>query len=344
MLPPTATVDVPVRLAEPGEIDAAWARAAHPETVMLRGSAEYPPILRVEHDPEVGYRLQATGYGDHLVPPAGDALLSDLPDDTDWKRERLMVSQVMPLLSTLHGREILHAGAVIIDGRAIGIAARSGTGKSSTLAHLVALGARFHADDVIALEPDPAGPGLNALPGPGMINLDRAQLDAIAPEARGRLGEIVAETEKLHLTIPPGTRSYPLDALFHLERGETGPTGLARLLGSSYLTYGASPERMLRQFEVAARIDAHRAADPVHRHGGRARPSRAASSSGRLAVRVCLQAEQLRVLARRRAMSDSWSPSSMIRAGLEHVDAVGRRARWRSGGRSAPRCGRARAP
>ncbi len=251
-------VDVPVRMADPGEIDAAWRRAAAPRTVMLRGSAEYPPVLRVEHDETAGFRIRATGYGDHLVSAAGDALLSDLPDDSDWKRERLMVSQVMPLLATLHGREVLHAGAVVVDGRAIGIAARSGTGKSSTLAHLVAMGATFHADDVIALEPAAGEPGLRVHPGPGLINLDRVQLDAIGPEGRLRFGEVVAETEKVHLAITPGTRTYPLAALFLLERGPAGgPAGLARLLGSSYLTYGATPTRMLRQFEVAARIDTH---------------------------------------------------------------------------------------
>lgn len=249
-------VDVPMTAAEPGEVAARWAAATRPETVMRRGSAEHPPILEVEQDPALGYRLRADGYGDFLVPPGGEWLLAELPDDTDFKRERLLAAQVMPLLSTLHGREVLHAGAVVVDGRAIGIAARSGTGKSSTLAHLVAQGAAFHADDVIALEPDPDGPGLRVHPGPGIINLDRVQLDAVAPDARGRLGEVVAETEKLHLAIRPGTEAHPLAALFLLERGGSGPVGTRLLLGSSYLTYGATPERLLRQFEVAARVDA----------------------------------------------------------------------------------------
>ena len=65
---------------------------------------------------------------------------------------RLLFAQVLPLAATLHGLELLHASAVAWNGRALGIVAAAGTGKTSVATHLVASGGVLLTDDVLALE------------------------------------------------------------------------------------------------------------------------------------------------------------------------------------------------
>jgi len=260
----TNSVPVPFTLAKPGEIGRRWRAAKSPAPVLERGQVDGSPFLTVHEDPALGFRIRATGYGDHLVPSSGEWLLSELPPGSPWRRERLMVAQVLPLLATLHGLEILHAGAVVLDDVAIGIVARSGIGKSSTIAQLVARGADFLADDVLGLEAC-GGSLLRAHPGPPLLNLDPAQYRTIPASGRDRLGPLVGRSEKLHLSPSTVDRPVPLGALFFLDRLWQAPPevlrpavgGARQVLGNAYLSYATSPRRLVRQLQIAAGLSEH---------------------------------------------------------------------------------------
>lgn len=57
------------------------------------------------------------------------------------------------MLAHQRGRPPLHAGAVLLDGRTIGIAGHSGAGKSTTVHALVQRGARLLSDDQLLVDP-----------------------------------------------------------------------------------------------------------------------------------------------------------------------------------------------
>src|SRR5438105_2712813 len=81
-------------------------------------------------------------------------------------------------------------------GRTVAFVAQSGVGKTSLAVNLVARGAGFVTDDVLAVEPIPRG--LFAYPGPGMVNVDEVQLAPLTQDGRARLGRRLGRSDKLH--------------------------------------------------------------------------------------------------------------------------------------------------
>ena len=256
-LVPGASASLPavqVELAPQEALDERWAPRAARSLVDDR----YPDgslFLAVEHDDEAGYRIHAPGYGTHLI-SADAARLSTTPAAATWGGRRLLVGQVLPLLSVLHGREVLHAGGALVDERLVGFVAASGTGKSSTIGQLVAAGARFFADDVLALER--AGGELRAHPGPRLLNLDAQEVASLDPAAARRLGPLVAEDEELHFEPEGATGPAPLAGLLFLKRAPDAVTAIApsvrtaEVLGAAYLAYLQTPERLVGQLETTA--------------------------------------------------------------------------------------------
>src|SRR5262249_7632068 len=84
--------------------------------------------------------------------------------------DRCLVGRVLPLVAGLHGREPLHAAAVVGGGRALAIVAPSGGGESTLAALLVATGWTFLSDDVGAVDAAREGPA-TAFPGPAVAAL-----------------------------------------------------------------------------------------------------------------------------------------------------------------------------
>ena len=101
----------------------------------------------------------------------GDGYLFEFPDETQfvisgdgkdvlvsWQRPAgedvaaaYLVNTVMAFVLRLHGREVLHASAVAVDGFAVAVAGPSGAGKSTLAACLARRGLVVLSEDVAAL-------------------------------------------------------------------------------------------------------------------------------------------------------------------------------------------------
>lgn len=255
-----------------GGREVAWRRVDGRRLRELTAAAASAPLVDIRRDdgrrfmsvtqiPERGYRIDAPGYGTHLVSPDGRSIRSVLPAFRDLRWQRLFFAQPLPLAAALQGLEVFHASAVALDGRVLAFTASSGTGKTSTAAHLVAAGADFVTDDILALERRDGV--LLAHPGPGRLSIAHAELRTVAPERRNRLGRRVTRGGKLVLEPPAVSQPLPLGAIFMLARVPgAGPLrieplvegGAKSILGSGFLPYLRLPERLLTHLETCAEL------------------------------------------------------------------------------------------
>jgi hypothetical protein len=252
---PSTTIEV----VAPDVLRRAWRRADAASVIERR----YPSgglVLSVSRHPELGYRVSALRHGRHLVSTDGARILSVLPAVPPWRWQRLLFAHVLPLAATLRGFELFHASAVALRGRAVGFVAASGTGKTSVAAHLIARGASFVTDDVMALED--RSHEIIVHPGPGMASIQAAELRAMSPQGRRRLGRVIARAGKVYLSLRPVERALPLAAVYYLERGavdsfcitESQPPDPRLPLSSSFNWYVSTPERLLNHLDTCARI------------------------------------------------------------------------------------------
>jgi len=218
-------------------------------------------FMSISRHSERGYRIWAPRHGRHIVSADGREIRSALPRRATLAWQRLFFAQTLPLAAALQGLEMLHASAVGIGGQAVAFTAASGTGKSSLAAHLIATGATFLTDDVLALEH--AQLGVLAHPGPARAGVSSRELRSMTPAGRNRLGRRVGSTDKPHFEPPPAPVALPLAILYRLNRSP----GLARLglreqvppepravLASSFLTYLRTRDRLLNQLAICDRL------------------------------------------------------------------------------------------
>jgi hypothetical protein len=218
-------------------------------------------FLRVDRAEDGLFRIVTPRHGRHLVAADGSEIWSELPSSPPARWQRLLFAQPLPLAASLRGLELFHAGAVGIGDRTVALLAPAGTGKTSVAAHLVAAGAGFVTDDVLALRM--SGAAIVAYPGPGRLALAAAELKAVPDETRSRLGPIAGRTDKLILAPRPAAAPGRLGALVFLSRHSrherlrivhaTAPSP-QRLLGSAFLPYLDRPERLLRRLDLCARV------------------------------------------------------------------------------------------
>lgn len=189
---------------------------------LVRQADEY--VLRVGALAE--FRIDA-GLSQIDVVPAPQTNLDFIP--------LLLAGNVLATLLTLRGEHVLHASAVALNGRALGFAGHSGTGKSTLAALFCAGSASLIADDTLRLVRDGgrvscAGGGAQIRLRPGAADLaGRIPSSRTSACADGRIGvevpQPIAQWPLHALLIPSrcdGTRSLrltrlaPSDALFAL--------------------------------------------------------------------------------------------------------------------------------
>lgn len=212
--------------------------------------------MTVDYDEECGYLIYAPWYGRYLVSPDGRSVLSAMPNVPLWRWQIVLYAQALPLAATLQGLELLHASAVLVDGRLIAFSAPSGTGKTSTAAHLVAGGATLLTDDVLAIERSEGR--ILAYPGAPLTKVAQGELATMAASARSRLGTRIGRNDKILLLAPVPAEPCALDGVYFLQRSSRfrrlsitllEPNPL-RLLAHSFNTYVRTRERVVNQLAI----------------------------------------------------------------------------------------------
>lgn len=237
--------------------------SSDPETLVDRRLRDGRPFLRIEQDLERGYWIEAPGFGAHLVAQDGSLIRSHVPPEAGDLWQRLFFAQALPLAAALNGLALFHASAVVIGDTAYAFVGVSGSGKTSVAAQLVARGARMLTDDVLALEP--VDGEVRAHAGPARLSIERAELDALDPDGRERLGkalETPTEDGKVQLETRPEAEPAPLGGVFLLSRSRASGIAVGgdpenrtqELLASAFLGYLMLPQRLALHLEVCARI------------------------------------------------------------------------------------------
>lgn len=208
-----------------------------------------PEGVVLTEDGDGGYQVAWAGGG-HFAVLGDGRLLCSREDGGDGRWDRFMVAQILPLAAVVAGLEVLHASCVEFDGMAVGFVGSSGTGKSTMAARFVGGGARFMADDVLAISQGPDRPFVH--PGSNLVRL-----------AAGPPGSTAEAGGKLTRDLIPTSEGRPLGVLYFLSRSETATelvieprVHAAELLAATFNLVVQSPERLERQLAVMAQADA----------------------------------------------------------------------------------------
>jgi hypothetical protein len=242
------------------QVDANWDAERASRLLEERFDGDAEAARTIDHVPGHGYRLYARHFGLAWVSEPGDRVLCAPPEDEPWSWQRFLVGRILPWAAVLRGREVFHASAVSIDGRAVAIIGQTGAGKTSLATHLVLGGARFFTDDVLALHAERGR--IVAHPGTGILCLRDAELAAMPEGTAQRLGTVLGVSGKTYVEVERENAPQPLGALYFIKRSDVtridrldspGPT---LLLSSTFNSSIRTPERLRRQFELAADLAA----------------------------------------------------------------------------------------
>jgi hypothetical protein len=252
-------------LADEADLARAWGGAEGRATRLREerfGREEADRLI--DSDPEIGYRLFARYFGSCLISRDGARLLCVPPPVASWRWQRFLVGRCLPLAAMLRGYEVLHAGAVEIEGGVVAIVGPSGSGKSSLTVHLVLQGASFFTDDVLVLQE--RAEQLVAHPGFGVVNVRTGEDDRLAGPDREALGPHLGRTgrSKHHYGLMPVQGERPLRALYLLSPGRGGSATIERvsapdprrLLASAFIHDVRPPEHLVQLLHVCARLAA----------------------------------------------------------------------------------------
>lgn len=216
--------------------------------------------VRMVYDDGVAFTMDAAGTQVEVGLPDGfDDLPSLLP---------ALLGPVLGVVLRLRGTVCLHASAVVIGGRAVGLVGVSGAGKSTTAAALALRGHPVLTDDVLALDDHGAAGGFAVRPAYPRLRLWPAS-------ARGLLGSedllprMMPGVDKRILSLDGGRASFqpapaPLAALYFLQdRAEGGlrpveaarpAEALMRLIGDSYASRFLDARRRGEEFDLLGRL------------------------------------------------------------------------------------------
>jgi hypothetical protein len=248
---------IELTLGDAASAEARWPAASGERTFQLAAS-DGEPVFTIDHEPAAGYRVWIAGLGQCLIAPAGDRILCSPPQGR--ARWQLLIGQGLPIAAALQGLEVLHASAVRTGSSATAFIAPSGTGKTSLALHLLAHGAAFLADDVVALEA--AGDALIVHPGIGLAHApraERASLDRAGVEVRwpSHAGP------KRHVRVSVAPCPVPLGAAYFLERTAEveeieivalDPPDPCLLLAATFVSHVPVAHRLITQLDVCSRI------------------------------------------------------------------------------------------
>ena len=251
---PRATLDV----VDPDRIDSGWpARGADRVLEEDFGGRRSEPDRTIDVHPKAGWRLYARHFGLARVSPTGARIECAPPPVAAWRWQRFLVGRVLPWAAVLRGLEAFHASAVSIDGRAFAFVAPTGGGKTSVAVRMVARGAGFLTDDVLAL--DRRDGVLRAHPGAGIASVRPAEKALIDRALWRSLGRTLGNSGKSYLALPREDGPLPLAAIYYLRPGEDAAIERAKpdprtLLASTFVLGVQTPKRLMNQLDVCSAI------------------------------------------------------------------------------------------
>ncbi len=205
------------------------------------------------------YRFWLEGFGRYTVAVDGTVIGCELGGAEPEQHERFVFAQALPIAAVLQGFEVLHASAVCAPNGAAAFVGVSGTGKTSLASRLVARGADFLTDDVLAVQA--ASEGVLAHPGPAFMAIREHDAEMLA-EVGGRLGRAVGSTDKVHVSPPTQGAMTPLRVIYHIALGESfqiSPlerSDFNRILALAFVPYLMTPERLMRHLEITQLVSA----------------------------------------------------------------------------------------
>lgn len=248
-------LDLLVHSAQPVGLD--WPDSAF--VICSQREGDGSEIFRIEAHAEAGYRIWGRARGSYLLSVDGRRLHcapGECPSET-W--ERFLIGQVLPFAALVTGLEIFHASAVVLNGEALAFAGPSGAGKTSVALSLCDGGARFLADDVLALES--RGGELLAHPGTALVGVDRCEANRLRNAGKLPREEVLMSNRREHVVrMKTSTEEAPLHALFFLDRRPDGPcdprfepvTDPQTLLAATFNFVLGTRERLCGLLEVCA--------------------------------------------------------------------------------------------
>lgn len=222
----------------------------------------------VEAHPDAGFLLTLPPFGVYQVSPDGAKVRCAPPPSPPWWWQRVLVGQVLPLVSLLQGHEVLHASALAVDGGAVLLCGQVGAGKSSLALRLIAAGFPLLAEDVAALRV--SNGQVLVEPGATVVNLRDAEWAAMGGALLPSFsGDLLGVSDKTMVRLPRSPLPLPLTGVYVLE--PTRGTGVhiskalspsfADLAGWTFVPYVASAASTVLHLDVAAAIAA---GVPVH--------------------------------------------------------------------------------
>jgi hypothetical protein len=210
--------------------------------------------------------MDAPGFGRFAV--RGSALLVDFSSTTvaSSAAEHFLLNQVLPMFLAQHGRLIVHAAGISVDGACLLFSGQSGAGKSTLAAAFVAAGAEVMTDDgvVIATEEKP----MRAAPTYRNLRLLPDSMAHFAGRVTPSRDHAVGP-RKQSVALPEAGRMHdhfrPLTAIYFLRRpserdGDVHIDSLTpretcmRLLGQSFQLDVTDPCVVNAVFAKAARV------------------------------------------------------------------------------------------
>lgn len=244
-------------LVDASQLEAAW-QPEIPKRVLEETFEGTEPARTIDFDPSIGYRLYARHFGLALIAPKADRVLCAPPGEPDWSWQRFLVGRVLPWAALLHGREVFHASAVRIGGRAIAIVAASGGGKTSLALQLMLRGAGFVTDDVLALER--AREGVTAHPGANILAVREDERAQVEEADWQRLGRVLGTSVKTYVEVTRESKPLPLGAIYLVKAGADNAVQIEagvdarELLASTFIFRVTSPDRLAGLLDLCADI------------------------------------------------------------------------------------------